>query len=65
MMRSLRPFGWPILFILIGFISRVIGAVMIVADWPGAAMVLIVSTLVIILAMLWVIVILILLLQNQ
>ena len=53
MRNVLYPFKWPLLVLLVGFLVRVIGAMMKILHWPGADLVLIAGTILMAAGIVW------------
>jgi hypothetical protein len=56
MRNALYPFKWPLIVLLLGFLIRIIGAMIKILHWFGADLVLITGTAIMGIAILWLII---------
>ena len=65
MKNTLYAFKWPLALLLIGFLIRILGAMMKILHWRGADETLVVATAIMVTAVLWLIIKLVLLKKQS
>jgi len=56
MRNALYPFKWPLVMLLLGFLVRIIGAMIKILHWLNANLILIAGTVIMGVAILWLII---------